>query len=397
MPERTSTSGWARVAFGDVVRLSRERSADLAREGRERYVGLEHIDPNDLAIRRWGRVEEGTTFTSAFRGGQTLFGKRRAYQRKVAVPDFDGVCSSDIYVLEPQTAKLLPELLPYLCQSEGFFTHAVGTSAGSLSPRTNWDSLAKFEFVLPPIDDQRRIAAALGAYDLTISALTNARERAAHLRASLLAQFFPDTGEGHHASLQQLIEDGDLLFQTGPFGTVLAASAFRPRGWPVVNPTHIRDGQIVHIGGPYVDDETARRLARYRMRADDVLLARKGEVDKACVATEQHDGWIVGSDCILLRSQSPKLNGRHLLLFLQSPGTGRVLRSLAHGTVMPGLNEKMLARLQIPIGEAQRQQQEVALASEVDSLRSAFGARARSARQLRNAFLSHVFGDRATR
>ena len=107
--------GWAHVAFGDVVRLSTERSANPESAGFERYVGLEHLDPGGLTIRRWGDVAAGTTFTSVFRPGQVLFGKRRAYQRKVAVPDFSGVCSGDIYVLESKNARyLLPELLPFI-------------------------------------------------------------------------------------------------------------------------------------------------------------------------------------------------------------------------------------------------------------------------------------------
>jgi hypothetical protein len=122
-----------RVAFGDVVQLSKERSADPASDGFERYVGLDHLDPRDLRVRRWGDTADGTTFTSVFRPGQVLFGKRRAYQRKVAVANFEGVCSGDIYVLEPRNSALWPSLLPFICQTDAFFEHAIGTSAGSLS------------------------------------------------------------------------------------------------------------------------------------------------------------------------------------------------------------------------------------------------------------------------
>jgi type I restriction enzyme S subunit len=156
----SARAGWTRVAFGDVVRLVRERSSNPEGDGFERCVGLEHLDPGDLHIRRWGNISDGTTFTNVFRSGQVLFGKRRAYQRKLAVADFDGICSGDIYVFEPKGDELLPLLLPFICQTDRFFEHAVGTSAGSLSPRTNWESLAEFEFPLPPLDEQRRIAAA---------------------------------------------------------------------------------------------------------------------------------------------------------------------------------------------------------------------------------------------
>lgn len=156
--------GWRQVKFGNVVQLSKARSQDPLADGIERYVGLEHLEPGDLRIRSWGSVADGVTFTSIFQPGQVLFGKRRAYQRKVAVADFSGVCSGDIYVLETKDPKvLLPELLPFICQTDAFFDHAVGTSAGSLSPRTNWTSLADFLFTLPTIGQQHEAVKLLSA------------------------------------------------------------------------------------------------------------------------------------------------------------------------------------------------------------------------------------------
>ena len=122
MKSKSLNAGWRRVKFGDVVQLSKARCADPLAEGVERYVGLEHLEPGDLRIRNWGNVADGVTFTSVFQPGQVLFGKRRAYQRKVAVADFSGVCSGDIYVMETQDAQvLLPELLPFICQTDAFF------------------------------------------------------------------------------------------------------------------------------------------------------------------------------------------------------------------------------------------------------------------------------------
>jgi type I restriction enzyme S subunit len=167
----TTRDGWTRVRFGDVVRLSTERCTDPTAAGIDRYVGLEHLEPGDLRIRVWGNVADGVTFTNRFRPGQVLFGKRRAYQRKVAVAEFDGICSSDIYVFEPVDDLLLPELLPFICQTDGFFEHALKTSAGSLSPRTNWTSLADYEFDLPPIQEQSRGVSLLRHADRCMAAL----------------------------------------------------------------------------------------------------------------------------------------------------------------------------------------------------------------------------------
>lgn len=150
------------VSFGDVVALNRDKCKDPRDEGINRYVGLEHLEPDDLRISSWGDISDGTTFTNRFHAGQVLFGKRRAYQRKCARPEFDGVCSGDIYVFESGDPRQLdPGYLPHLCQTDAFFAHAIGTSAGSLSPRTNWTSLAKFRFALPPQKEQARIVSIL--------------------------------------------------------------------------------------------------------------------------------------------------------------------------------------------------------------------------------------------
>lgn len=158
-------SKWKRVRFGDVVENLNETERDPAGAGIERFIGMEHLEPGSLHIREWGNVADGTTFNRRCRPGQVLFGKRRAYQRKVAVAEFDAVVSGDIYVFAPKDERLIPELLPFLCLSEEFFEFAVETSAGSLSPRTNWSHLTEFEFDLPARAEQRKFAELLWAVD----------------------------------------------------------------------------------------------------------------------------------------------------------------------------------------------------------------------------------------
>jgi type I restriction enzyme S subunit len=179
------------------------------------------LEPGSLHIREWGNVVDGTTFTRRCRPGQVLFGKRRAYQRKVAVAEFAAVVSSDIYVLVPKGDRLLPELLPFLCLSERFFQHAVGTSAGSLSPRTNWSSLASFEFALPPLDQQSRIAEILWAVD----------EVACSLQASMQS-----IRTLHHARLREAFENSNGHWPTKALSDVARVErgmfSHRPRNLP---------------------------------------------------------------------------------------------------------------------------------------------------------------------
>lgn len=160
-------AGWQWVRFGDVVQNVNSTSPNPREAGLERYVGLEHLEPRDLRVRSWGNVADGTTFNRSFRTGQVLFGKRRAYQRKAAVAHFDGVCSGDIYVFAANEPRLIPDLLPFLVQTDGFASHAENTSEGSLSPRTKWKYLAEYEFALPTeATEQHRIAELLQAADV---------------------------------------------------------------------------------------------------------------------------------------------------------------------------------------------------------------------------------------
>lgn len=155
--------------------MSKVRLAEVASERRETYkgsktgfpiVGLEHLTPEEVTLSEWSFDNENT-FTKLFRKNDVLFGRRRAYLKKAAVAPFDGICSGDITVIHAKEEHLLPELLPFIIQNDALFDFAVGKSAGSLSPRVKWEHLQNFEFDLPDMGEQRRIADVLWAIDTT--------------------------------------------------------------------------------------------------------------------------------------------------------------------------------------------------------------------------------------
>ena len=168
---------WTKYRFDEVCRQVNEATKDPAAEGLDHVIGLEHIEPNNLHITHWDTLEKETTFTRKFKKGQVLFGRRRAYQRKVAYAEFDGICSGDILVFEAIEKVMLPELLSFLIQSEGFFQKALATSAGSLSTRTKFKELAGYEFLLPPKSEQKRLAELLWAADEVMEKEKRERER----------------------------------------------------------------------------------------------------------------------------------------------------------------------------------------------------------------------------
>jgi len=158
LSEKQKQEGWQIVKFGELAKDAKQTTKTAVEDGLMFYVGLEHLDPQSLRIKRKGVIaEDNPSFTRLFKPGQILFGKRRCYQKKAAVADFEGICSGDIIVIQAIPGKIVPELLPFIVQSDMFFDWAEKTSSGSLSPRTKWKALAEFEFLLPPLDRQREI------------------------------------------------------------------------------------------------------------------------------------------------------------------------------------------------------------------------------------------------
>ena len=152
----------------------------------ERYVGLEHLDSDSLRIRRWGEPSEVESTKLGFRPGDIIFGKRRVYQRKVAVADTEGICSAHAMVLRAKPEAVLPGFLPFFMQSDVFMQRALSISVGSLSPTINWKTLAKEEFALPPIQDQSPLVEVLSAHRKTIESIENTEDTLARTQAAFV-------------------------------------------------------------------------------------------------------------------------------------------------------------------------------------------------------------------
>lgn len=172
------------TTFGDIAECDKkypEHEKEV-----ERFVGLEWIEADNFQLQGFGLVANGTTFSKRFTKGDVLFGKRRAYLKKVAVADFDGICSGDILVIRAKAKKMLQGLLPYYISADAFIQHAVSTSAGSLSPRTKWKDLAELEVSIPDLKTQSTILEVLQQLDNTVSQLKQQKTTLKHLKQKLL-------------------------------------------------------------------------------------------------------------------------------------------------------------------------------------------------------------------
>lgn len=320
-------SAWERVAFGDVVRNINDTVRDPEEAGIDRIIAMEHLDPGELSISRWGSLDDGTTFTRRVRPGQTLFGKRRAYQRKVAYAEFEAICSGDILTFEADDKRLFPELLPFLVQSNRFFDHALGTSAGSLSPRTNWRDLAAFQFDLPPLVEQQRIYELLWAMESHRLALTRLKRQL-------------NVDESLDSVGRSLFESKAVEWPTVRFEDALKVSSgsFLPAKNMISGPVPVYGGN--GVSGFH---DTANF-------SDQIVMI--GRVGAYCGAVHQTDGpsWVTDNALVVKHAAGYEQS------FLASVLRHARLNQYASQTAQPAVSGVGLAKVQIarPTEEAQR-------------------------------------------
>ena len=385
-------SKWQRVRFGDVVENVNETERAPVEAGIERFIGLEHLEPGSLHIRTWGNVADGTTFTRRCQPRQVLFGKRRAYQRKVALAEFDAVVSGDIYVLAPKGDRLLPELLPFLCLSERFFQHAVGTSAGSLSPRTNWSSLASFEFALPPLDQQRRIAELLWAVDENLQGWLATALATDKIRQAVVIDFISQH-ESDKATL------GDCLEEVQYGSSSKAFLQPTPGLLPLLRIPNVIGGRIDFADLVWL--EPTEEFEKYRLLQGDVLIVRtNGNPDyvgrTAVYEDSKFDKCLFASYLIRLRPKPDKLLPRFLHEMLQSERVKKDIRKQVKSSAGNyNLNTQGIRGLLIPLPTKKVQQE---LLMRMLSIGSGVEAAARHTEAIctfRSAFLNSFFnGDK---
>lgn len=145
--------------------------------------------------------------------------------------------------------------------------------------------------------------------------------------------------------------------QTGPFGSQLHASDYVPSGVPVVMPTNIRDRRIDTEGISYIRDEDANRLSRHKLRQNDLVFSRRGEVDKCALVTRDTVDWLCGTGCLLVRPDEAKCDPAFLSFHISAPETRDWLKQHAVGLVMPNLNTEILSNIPLslpPLGEQRR-------------------------------------------
>lgn len=143
----------AEYRFDHIVINITEKKKPIE-EDKYTYIGLEHLDSQNLMVSRWGSDIAPKGEKLVMKKGDVLFGKRRAYQKKVAIAPFDGIFSAHGMVLRPNEEIIDKNFFPLFISSDYFLDAAIKISVGSLSPTINWRDLKELKFHLPDLDKQ---------------------------------------------------------------------------------------------------------------------------------------------------------------------------------------------------------------------------------------------------
>lgn len=341
-----------------------------------------------MTVQRWDSPDKVEAQKLRFRPGDVVFGRRRAYQKKVALAEFDGICSAHALVLRGRPEHVHPNFLPVFLSSNYFLDRAISISVGSLSPTVNWRDLRVQEFDLPPLAEQQRIADLLWA-------LERERREQVQLRAAL---------EKTQAALIPVIASRADTMPT-PLGEVLAVILDRrgvtPKklgedwvdmGIPVLSAMNIVDGEIDQGRQErYVSEDVARRWMKGWLKAGDILMTSEAPLGSTVLLVDDMEACI-GQRLFALRPDSRRVLPEYLHAWLSSDVGQATLRERASGTTVKGIRQAELVKVNVPIPAFGNQQEFVSIWSQIRKTLISVSLHATENTRLRAALLAEIFG-----
>ena len=180
-------TGWREVKLGDVAELSKV-SWKIYDEPFP-YIGLEHINENKLRLNSIGDSSSVASNKYRFKTGDILFGKLRPYFRKVLLAKFDGICSTDIWVVKPK-GETDNVFLFYFFANTALVDISYSSSSGTRMPRADWTFLSETSWNLPPLPEQKAIAEVLSSLDDKIDLLHRQNKTLENMAQTLFRQWF---------------------------------------------------------------------------------------------------------------------------------------------------------------------------------------------------------------
>jgi type I restriction enzyme S subunit len=264
--------GWRSWKFGEIAESITERVDDPSTSGLDHYVGLEHLDPDTIKISRWGSPSDVEATKLRFYPGDVIYARRRAYQRKLGVAEWDGIASAHALVLRARPEVCFHQFLPYFLQSDQFHQRALDISVGSLSPTINWKVLREEEFALPPVDAQREIVSALSCARRSLERGQDLVRAAIDLKNALIEDATWDSDQADWRAAP--IRVGTLLTEPPRNGVSPRTGASVDGQIRSVSISAVQDGRFVADATTEKWCDPVENGDGFRVRAGDVFAVR---------------------------------------------------------------------------------------------------------------------------
>ncbi|WP_293696585.1 restriction endonuclease subunit S [uncultured Phascolarctobacterium sp.] len=245
---------------------------------------------------------------------------------------------------------------------------------------------ATIEFPLPPLSEQQRIVERIeelfAKLDEAKERLQEAADSFAVRKAAILHKAF--TGELIGKQVTELVPLENLvdLIKIGPFGSSLHESDYIENGIPLVNPKHIVQQRIVPQSKISISDEKAEELSSYKLKENDIVLGRRGEMGRCAPISNREENWICGTGSMIIRLKK-EYDAKLYSLILGSQATVTYLENSAVGSTLKNLNEKIVRKIPVPQFSSEEQHEIVRL---IDDLL----ARERKAQQAAEQALASI-------
>ena len=337
----------AKVKFGNVVKEYKGK-IDQKNNPYEFYVAGDHMDTDDLTIRRRGRFatdDVGPAFIREFKKGQVLYGSRRTYLRKIAVADFDGVTANTTFVLETKDESILRQrLLPFIMYTESFTEWSIKKSKGSTNPYVLFKDLADYEFELPDIGKQDELVELLWSMIDTRDAYKKLIVSIDELVKSQFIERFGDPITNPKGwpvmQLQDIVSDDCSI----SYGIVKPGDDV-PDGVPVFRPVDIvgKKPEITELKrtSKAISDQYKRTLLTGR----ELLLTVRANIGDTCIIGDEFKGCNVGRGIVPIRVKEDLMSLEFLKCQMDFDTMHDYIQSLSKGITLIQLNMEDLRKI----------------------------------------------------
>ena len=286
----------AKYRFDQIAINSTEKKKPVE-EDRFTYLGLEHLDSGTLKVTRFGSEVAPIGEKLVMHKGDVLFGKRRAYQKKVAIAPFDGIFSAHGMVLRPKEDVIDKDFFPLFISSDYFLDAAIKISVGSLSPTINWRDLKKLEFELPDMDTQRKLAEVLWSINDTMEAYKRLISATDELVKSQFMEQFGDPVTNTQGREVRPFKDFmlDIRYGTSQPPTFSEFGEFK-----FIRATNIKAGRITENDMLRISADEATKIEKCRLNGNEIIIVRSGaNTGDTCVVTDEYRDQYAGYDIII--------------------------------------------------------------------------------------------------